>query len=74
MIEMEKWRLEFTKEMEFQRLNMFVEAQLQIEKMNQRAKMSSSVALFIIFSVRLTYPLREGKKFEDWLRKMSQRV
>lgn len=48
-MEMEKRRLEFTKEMEFQRLNMFVEAQLQIEKMNQTAKNMSSSGEFGIY-------------------------
>lgn len=42
MMELEKQRLEFTKEMEFQRLNMFIEAQLQIEKMNRSERNMSS--------------------------------
>lgn len=42
MMELEKQRLEFTKEMEFQRLNMFIEAQLRIEKMSRSERNMSA--------------------------------
>jgi hypothetical protein len=42
MIELEKQRMEFTKELEFQRMNMFMEAQIKLEKMKCISKGSSS--------------------------------
>lgn len=36
MIKLEKQRMEFTKEVEFQRLNMFMETQLELEKMKKK--------------------------------------
>ena len=41
MMELEKQRMEFTKDLEFQRMNMFMDAQLEIEK-SKRAKYSPS--------------------------------
>lgn len=41
MIELEKQRMAFTKELEVQRLNMFMDAQLELEKM-KRPKYSHS--------------------------------
>ncbi|KAL8232050.1 hypothetical protein R6Q57_001828 [Mikania cordata] len=38
MMKLEKQRMEFTREVEFQRLNMFMETQLEIEKMNKKKK------------------------------------
>ncbi|KAM7499392.1 hypothetical protein LguiA_023806 [Lonicera macranthoides] len=38
MMELEKQRMEFTKDLEFQRMNMFMDAQLQLEKMNRPTK------------------------------------
>ncbi|KAK9289665.1 hypothetical protein L1049_007823 [Liquidambar formosana] len=35
MMELEKQRMEFTKDLEFQRMHMFMEAQIEIEKMNR---------------------------------------
>ncbi|KAI3700180.1 hypothetical protein L2E82_44801 [Cichorium intybus] len=36
MIKLEKQRMEFTKEVEFQRLNMFMETQLELDKMKKK--------------------------------------
>ncbi|KAL5568817.1 hypothetical protein UlMin_025392 [Ulmus minor] len=41
MMELERQRMEFTKDLEFQRLNMFMDAQLEMEKM-KRAKYNSA--------------------------------
>ncbi|KAK1270477.1 hypothetical protein QJS04_geneDACA006044 [Acorus gramineus] len=41
MVEMERQRMEFAKELEYQRMHMFVEAQLELEKM-KRPRYSSS--------------------------------
>lgn len=38
MMELEKQRMEFTKDLEFQRMNMFMEAQLELEKMKRPTK------------------------------------
>ncbi|XAR71910.1 hypothetical protein NMG60_11018363 [Bertholletia excelsa] len=38
IMELEKQRMEFTKDLEFQRMNMFVEAQLELEKMKRPKK------------------------------------
>ncbi|KAM7526544.1 hypothetical protein LguiA_016446 [Lonicera macranthoides] len=38
MMELEKQGMEFTKDLEFQRMNMFMDAQLQLEKMNRLIK------------------------------------
>jgi len=47
MIELEKQRMEFTKEVEFERLNMFVDAQLDHTKKSfKRDKFTSSSGLF----------------------------
>ncbi|XP_024177368.1 trihelix transcription factor ASIL2 [Rosa chinensis] len=40
MVELEKQRMAFTKELEVQRLNMFMDAQLELEKMKKRPKYS----------------------------------
>ncbi|KAI7725546.1 hypothetical protein M8C21_017738 [Ambrosia artemisiifolia] len=38
MMKMEKERMEFTRELEFQRLNMFVETRVEVEKMKMKKK------------------------------------
>lgn len=38
MMKLEKQRMEFTRELEFQRLNMFMETQLELEKMKKKKK------------------------------------
>lgn len=45
MMKLEKQRMEFTKEVEFQRLNMFMEAQLELEKMKKKKKPSTTGSL-----------------------------
>ncbi|KDP44730.1 hypothetical protein JCGZ_01230 [Jatropha curcas] len=43
MVELEKQRMEFTKELEFERMNMFMDAQMELEKKSlKRAKDTSS--------------------------------
>ncbi|XP_050209216.1 trihelix transcription factor ENAP2 isoform X2 [Mercurialis annua] len=42
MVELEKQRMEFTKEVEFEKLNMLMDAQLELEKQAFRAKFASS--------------------------------
>ncbi|KAG8651473.1 trihelix transcription factor ASIL2 isoform X2 [Manihot esculenta] len=43
MVELEKQRMEFTKELEFERMNMFMDAQLELEKKSsKRSKYASS--------------------------------
>jgi hypothetical protein len=47
MIELEKQRMEFTKEVEFERMNLFVDAQLELKKKSfSRDKFASSSGLF----------------------------
>lgn len=43
ILELEKQRMEFTKDLEFQRLNMFMDARVEIEK-NKRSKRASSAS------------------------------
>ncbi|KAK1320149.1 hypothetical protein QJS10_CPA03g01160 [Acorus calamus] len=49
MVEMERQRMEFAKELEYQRMHMFVEAQLELEKM-KRPRYSSSAGTFDLAS------------------------
>ncbi|KAA8534043.1 hypothetical protein F0562_031560 [Nyssa sinensis] len=42
MMELEKQRMEFTKDLEFQRMNMFMEAQVELEKMKRPTKYAPS--------------------------------
>jgi hypothetical protein len=47
MIELEKQRMEFAKEVEFERMNLFVDAQLELKKKSfSRDKFASSSGLF----------------------------
>ncbi|XP_075667952.1 trihelix transcription factor ENAP1 isoform X1 [Castanea sativa] len=48
MMELEKQRMEFTKDLEFQRMNMFMDAQLEIEK-SKRAKYSPSSEVLSVY-------------------------
>lgn len=43
MLELERQRMEFTKELEFQRMQMFMEAQLELEKI-KRSKYNSGTS------------------------------
>lgn len=49
MIELEKQRMAFTKELEVQRLNMFMDAQLELEKMKRPKYSHSSGTNFALF-------------------------
>ncbi|KAI3783493.1 hypothetical protein L1987_42577 [Smallanthus sonchifolius] len=42
MLKLEKQRMEFTREVEFQRLNMFMETQVELEKMKRKKKRTSA--------------------------------
>ncbi|KAK6929493.1 Myb/SANT-like DNA-binding domain 4 [Dillenia turbinata] len=52
MIELEKLRMEFTKELEFQRMNVFLEAQLELQKMKRSKHATPSSGL----SIRESHP------------------
>ncbi|KAI3757831.1 hypothetical protein L6452_05374 [Arctium lappa] len=45
MMKLEKQRMEFTRELEFQRLNMFMETQLELEKMKKKKRPSVKASL-----------------------------
>ena len=46
MMELEKQRMEFTKDLEFQRMNMFMESQLELEKMKRPTKLAPAKGEF----------------------------
>ncbi|KAF8394884.1 hypothetical protein HHK36_018821 [Tetracentron sinense] len=49
MLELERERMKFTKDLEFQRMHMFMEAQLEIEKMKRPNYASGTGANFFLF-------------------------
>ncbi|KAI3690382.1 hypothetical protein L2E82_48406 [Cichorium intybus] len=60
MIKLEKQRMEFTKEVEFQRLNMFMETQLELDKMKKKKPSTTG-------SSPVRIGLARGTSYEDLL-------
>lgn len=56
MMELEKQRMEFTKDLEFQRMNMLVDAQLEMEKSKRQKQLIPSGLLKNLNFLNLLYP------------------
>lgn len=67
IMELEKQRMEFSKDLEVQRMNMFMEAQLQLEKSKRTAKHSPAAGEFIYYYINCIPELISSLKKQGFL-------